>query len=382
MGLTDAQLIAVEQSGGDTGGTIEAIRAIRDSEERLRALLDTSIEGIITIDDRGVIQSTNPAAERIFGYESGEAIGRNVSILMPEPYRSSHDDYIANYQRTRRPKIIGIGREVVGLRKNGEMFPMDLSVSEVRLSKRTLYAGFVRDISERRRLENEILEISEREKRRIGQDLHDDLGQRLTGIELMSRVLENRLKSSSPSDSRHAAEIARLVRDAIGRTRQLARGLTPMVSSAEGLVSALEDLARSTRLASGIECAFDARGVEGEFGDLVATHLFRIAQEAVSNATRHSGASRIEIVVRETAGDFRLMVRDNGKGLPGADRRQGRGLGLRLMQYRAGIIGGSFLVESQPEGGVTVACTVKRERIDMECGALLSDSSRETRGEA
>jgi PAS domain S-box-containing protein len=127
--------------------------ALHDSEERMRAILQTAVEGIITIDDKGIIESINPAAERIFQYQSAEIIRRNVSVLMPSPFREEHDGYLANYLRTGRAKIIGIGREIIGQRKDGTVFPMDLAVSEVRLANRRLFTGFVRDITERKRAE-------------------------------------------------------------------------------------------------------------------------------------------------------------------------------------------------------------------------------------
>ncbi len=160
--------------------------AVRDHEERLRAILETAVEGIITIDERGTIESFNPASEKIFGYAAAEVIGKNVSVLMPTPHREQHDGYIENYKHTGQAKIIGIGRETFGRKKDGTVFPMDLSVSEVKLSDRRMFTGFMRDITERKRLEKEILEISEREQRRIGQDLHDGLCQHLAGIEMLS----------------------------------------------------------------------------------------------------------------------------------------------------------------------------------------------------
>ncbi len=357
-----------------------AAAALRDSEERLRAILETAVEGIITIDERGIIESFNPAAEKIFGCRAREVIGKNVSLLMPSPHREQHDAYIGNYLRTGRAKIIGIGRETVGRRKDGAIFPMDLSVSEVRLADRRLFTGFVRDITgrkqaekallhyaalvessddaivgktlegyitswnkgaetiygytrkemigkhisilipadrkdeepeilekinrgesvdhyetirqrkdgrlidisvtispirdadgkiigaskvarditERKRLEREILEISDREQRRIGHDLHDGLCQHLAGIELMSQVLEQKLTPRSKDAAKRAGDIAKNVREAIGQTRSLARGLSPVTLESEGLASALHELAVNTEKLFNVECRFDA----------------------------------------------------------------------------------------------------------------------------
>lgn len=126
---------------------------LSDTEERLRAILQTAVEGLITIDERGIVESINPAAEKTFGYAAAEVIGQNVSILMPSPDREQHDTYLANYLRTGQARIIGIGREVTARRKDGTLFPIDLSVSEVRLASRRLFTGFIRDISERKRAE-------------------------------------------------------------------------------------------------------------------------------------------------------------------------------------------------------------------------------------
>jgi PAS domain S-box-containing protein len=135
--------------------------ALHDSEERLRAILRTAVEGILTIDEHGMVETMNPAAERIFGWRAAEVIGRNVSLLMPSPYREEHDRYMSDYIRTGKAKIIGIGREVIGLKKDGTTFPMDLAVSEVRLANRRLFAGFIRDISERRQAEERMAELAQ-----------------------------------------------------------------------------------------------------------------------------------------------------------------------------------------------------------------------------
>ncbi len=127
--------------------------ALADSEARLRAILETAVEGIITIDERGTIESMNRAAEKTFGYKASEIIGKNVHVLMPSPYHEEHDGYLDNYRRTGQARIIGIGREVMARRKDGTTFPIDLSVSEVRLADRRLFTGLVRDITERKEAE-------------------------------------------------------------------------------------------------------------------------------------------------------------------------------------------------------------------------------------
>ncbi len=331
----------------------QAASDLRDSAERLRAILETAVEGIITIDERGIIESFNLAAERIFGYKAKEVIGQNVSILMPSPHREQHDTYLGNYRRTGHARIIGIGREIVARRKNGTVFPMDLSVSEVRLADRRLFTGFIRDITERKRLEKEILEISEREQRRIGQDLHDGLCQHLAGIELMSQVLEQKLARRSKAAAARAGDIAKNVRDAIGHTRLLARGLSPVTLESEGLMSALQELALNTEKIFRVTCRFDCHPPVLVSDYPAATHLFRLAQEAVSNALKHGRAKRILIRLKEERGRLALSIIDNGAGFP-TQIPKSKGMGLRIMQSRAGMIGGTLAIERNATGGTSV----------------------------
>ena len=141
--------------------------ARRESEARMRAIVDTAVDAILTIDVKGIVDSLNPATERLFGYRTDEVLGHNVRLLMPEPFQSGHDGYLQRYRRTGERRIIGIGREVMGRRKDGTVFPMDLAVSETRLGERRIYTGILRDITERKRAEadTERLLGSEREAR-------------------------------------------------------------------------------------------------------------------------------------------------------------------------------------------------------------------------
>jgi two-component system CheB/CheR fusion protein len=365
--LTKAELIerlealnsgpAVPNPSGTTTSIAEAV--LRDTAERLRAILETAVEGIITINERGIIESFNPAAENIFGYAAAEVVGKNVQVLMPSPYREEHDSYIANYLRGGQARIIGIGREVVGRRKDGDEFPMDLAVSEVRLADRRIFTGFVRDISDRKRLEKEILEISDREQRRIGHDLHDGLCQQLAGIELLSQVLEQKVGAKSKADAARAAEISRHVRDAIGYTRSLARGLSPVMRDAEGLMSALQGLARNTARLFRVACVFECDPPVLVHEHSVATHLYRIAQEAVSNAIKHGKARHVWISLKALGHRNVLSIKDDGCGIPKV-LQESKGMGLRIMRYRAGMMGGAAMVERDLEGGTSVICSVPR----------------------
>jgi PAS domain S-box-containing protein len=334
-----------------------AASALRDSEERLRAILETAVEGIITIDERGIVESFNLAAERIFGFKAAEVIGKNISMLMPSPHHEQHDSYLANYRHSGHAKIIGIGREVSGRRKDGTIFPMDLSVSEVRLAKRRLFTGFIRDITERKRLEKEILEISEREKRRIGHDLHDGLCQHLAGVEMMSQVLEQKLEPRFEDGARRAGDIARNVREAISQTRSLARGLSPVTLESEGLMSALQELAETTGKIFGVACRLDCDPPVSVADHAVATHLFRLAQEAVANAIKHGRAKKISIRLTGDRGRVILKVDDDGAGFP-AEIFKSKGMGLRIMQSRVGMMDGTLAIERNPDGGASVICSV------------------------
>ncbi len=276
---------------------------------------------------------------------------------MPSPHHEQHDSYLANYRRTGHAKIIGIGREVAGRRKDGTVFPMDLSVSEVRLAKRRLFTGFIRDITERKRLEKEILEISEREQRRIGHDLHDGLCQHLAGIELMSQVLEQKLAARSQDAARRAGEIARNVREAIGQTRSLARGLSPVTLESEGLMSALQELALNTekmfRVAAGSiairRCRWRITPRPRTFSG-----WRRRRCPTPSNTARRNG---FRIQLKGDRGRVILKVNDNGAGFP-AENSRSKGMGLRIMQSRAGMIGGTLAIERNAAGGTSVICSV------------------------
>ncbi len=338
----------------------EALRAaLRDCELRSAGILETAVNAIVIISETGIIDTVNAATERIFGYARSEMIGKNVSMLMPSPYRESHDRYLETYLHTGMRKIIGIGREAVGQRKDGSVFPIDLSVGEVVLPSGHLFTGIIRDLTERKALEDKLLSISEEEQARIGQDIHDDLCQQLAAIGCLAKVAFQRLSASGHPEASQLAEITRLIANANAQAREMSRGLMPVVLDAAGLMAALADLASGTERIFRVSCRFHCVERVSVENNKVATQLYRIAQEAVGNAIKHSHANLIEVSLAHNAGMVVLGIRDDGHGFEEASSR-GRigGMGLLTMRHRARMIGGTLTIDHGSEGGTHVRCEV------------------------
>ena len=218
-----------------------------------------------------------------------------------------------------------------------------------------MVGGAAVDITEQKRLERQVQEVSEQEKRRIGQDLHDGLGQYLTGIAFMSRLLQRKLAEKQLPEAVEAEKIATLVNKTVFQARDLARGLCPVELENNGLHAALLDLSATTEKVFDISCTVQCNSGVSISDNNTALHLYRIAQEAVNNAIKHGKAGRIVIALAHTNGTISLSIKDDGVGFPKSDSKT-HGIGLRVMNYRAGMIGASLNIESQPVGGTTVTC--------------------------
>ena len=248
-------------------------------------------------------------------------------------------------------------RQEVQCTLNGEPRVFDLTVEPVRAAdgQITGITGAAMDVTEHKRLEKEVLQISEMEQRRIGQDLHDGICQHLAGIELLSEVLQQNLEKKSKPLAAQAEKVAAHVRDVISQTRSLARGLSPVVLESEGLMAALGELATHTENCFRIKCKFVAPTPVYLADVITATHLFRIAQESVANAIKHGKASEIEINLAVKLDKLVLSIRDNGLGFS-PRTTSSKGMGLRIMQYRATTIGATLLVQRQATGGMMIVC--------------------------
>jgi two-component system CheB/CheR fusion protein len=332
------------------------MRALRERESRLSAILGTAADAIITIDGQGLIQSVNPAAERLFGYTASELVGQNVNVLMPSPYAEEHDDYIANYLKTGTKKIIGIGREVSAKRKDGSVFPVDLAVSEA--DELNMFTGVLRDISERKRLEREIVEIANLEQRRLGADLHDECGQELSALGLLAASLVDALHAQEHGEVKIAAKIDDGLKRMLRYVHNVARGLSKAEIEPAQLPAALEDLASRLTDISGTHCEFHGAETTRISDVLTATNLYHIAQEACTNALKHAKARKVQVSLGARRGVVTLQVRDDGTGIAA---NVAAGLGLTIMRSRASVIGAELRIDQNKPHGTIVTCTLRRE---------------------
>ena len=332
----------------------QAEEALQEERNVLSAILDIVGALIVVLDSRGRIVRFNRTCEQTTGYSFAEVRGKHVwdLFLMPEEV----DNFKAIFEQPNPAQLPG-DYETYWLTRDGN--PRLITWSSTILADKNGATAHVIvtgiDITERKRLERAILEVSAREQRRIGEDLHDGLGQHLTGIAFMSKVLESKLCEKSPPESDDAGKIVKLVNEAINKTRELSRGLLPVVSDAHGLMSALTRYAEETQDLFQISCRLECGAPVLVYDVNVATHLYHIAREAVNNAIKHGGPSHVVIGLSAEAGEGTLCVQDDGQGISGIPANHA-GMGLNIMGYRANMIGGSLDVRRNFTGGTTVVC--------------------------
>lgn len=246
------------------------------------------------------------------------------------------------------------------LSAEGHPLTIDFSVKPVRDTSGTIAYLIAegRDITLRKQLESQLLEVSSREQRRIGHDLHDVLGQNLTGVAFLNRILEQKLLDKGIPESQDAARVGEGIKQAIAQARALSRSLCPIDQKAEGLMTALQALAHNIAEYYGISCLVESPQPVLISDMAAAMHLYHIVQEAINNAIKHGNADQIRISLSEEGEGFVLSIRDNGSGIPDHPAPT-RGMGLNIMKYRAGIIGGAIEVRRHPDGGTVVTCTCR-----------------------
>ncbi len=351
----EGRIVGLTLNGSDITEHILAERAIATQAK----MIETMLEGVAVIDDAQCIKITNPAFDRMFGCERGDLLGQDLAM------RANWSDERRRRWRDRLDRSLGraasVPIEFEGVRKNGSKFELAGVLARFDEAGPGHRLVVVEDVSERKQLERAILEAGTREQYRIGTDLHDGLGQELTGISLMLRGIAGRVATAHPEILPELNNVTRLVSQAIDSARALARGLSPVDLQRGSLLDALEGLAMYASGLYGARITFVSDlHVSVDIDPAQANHLYRIAQEAVTNAVRHGRADRVRIELRITDGELCLTITDDGRGLP-EDAMDQPGLGLKIMRYRASVIGASLTVERMEAGGTQIACCCPRE---------------------
>ncbi|MCB1652178.1 MAG: PAS domain S-box protein [Alphaproteobacteria bacterium] len=355
---------------------------IADYAARLETVLKTVIDGIITIDSRGTIQSFNPSAERIFGYRPEEVIGRNVKILMPEPYHSEHDGYIKNYLQSGQGKVIGIGREVKALRKDGSVFPMELGINQMNIAGAVMFVGTIRDISDRKQAEDELLRSNE-ELERFAYIASHDLQEPLRMVANFTALLDGEYRGTMDAQ---AGEYMDFITDAARRMQEMVGDLLEYsrLGCEDAGFSDVNSESHTKMALANLYDVIEETEASVRIGDLPVIHVnpvrfLRLMQNLIGNAVKYRREDvrpDIRVEVEDRGREWLFSVSDNGIGmkeeylqqifiifkrLHGKKDYQGTGIGLAACKKIVEGFEGKIWAESRPGEGSTFYFTVPKK---------------------
>lgn len=348
-----------------------ALETVRQRGEELAALLDMLPAYVWVAHDAGCrVITGNRAANELAGVLEGANVAQGKAAAPHAPHLRQLKPDGSEYRPEELPiqRAIATRQPVRGalvefrfaddrcVQTVGDVVPLFDATGQVRGAVAAFF-----DITERRKLERALVEATEREQRRFGHDLHDGLGQRLTGLEMLSHVLAEDLKDHARDLAKQARRLNTELRETVSEARLISHSLAPVPLDGDGLMRGLSELASRTSRHKGVSCHFLCEPPVHLEDTSVATHLYRIAQEAVANALKHGKARKIEIRLAEQAGVLELCIENNGRLLPKMDRGND-GIGLNAMRYRAGLIGADLSIKPGVRRGARVSCTLRRKR--------------------
>ena len=353
----------------DVTARVQAEEQLARSEARLRGILDSAMDAIITIDESNHIVLFNAAAEAVFGCPRDQAIGAPLEWFIPERFRAGHAAHVGRFGETGvTSRRMGTQRIVMGLRRNGEEFPIDASISQIGEDGQRFFTVILRDVTERWMAEEALkasrdeirgLALSasnarEQEKSRVARELHDELGQALTALKIDVSWLRDGLVDAPETVKSKLAAMQLMIDGTVAWARRIASELRPLMLDDLGLVAACDWLAQNFQQRTGVPCELVIGAGELDLPDPYATAVFRVLQETLTNATKHSEATQVEVTIERSAAEVVLTVRDNGKGfVPSAPRRPDSH-GLTGLRERASLLNGTVRIESSPGGGTLV----------------------------
>jgi PAS domain S-box-containing protein len=348
---------------------LRAESLLERSESRLLGILDSAMDAIITVDEAQRIVMFNAAAEAMFECPRAEALGAPLTWFIPERFRSAHAAHVRAFGEggivSRR---MGALRIVTGLRRTGEEFPIDASISQLSGRDGKLYTVILRDVSARVRAEEalrhskeELHELAsaahrarEQEKSRIARELHDELGQALTALRMDVAWCRAKIPGGSDSVAARLERMEEMLEATVAATRRIAADLRPLMLDDLGLLPALEWLVENFTQRTDIPCALAVGGDELDLPDMEATAVFRAVQESLTNVARHAQASRVDVAIEHGDSQVTVRVRDDGVGFSLEESRKPNSFGLLGLRERAALLGGEALVTSAPGRGTHI----------------------------
>ena len=354
----------------------ELARALRDATDRYHQTINSVMDAIVAVDASHNILLFNPAAERMFRYDKEDMLGRPLSLLVPERAREAHALHMDRFMCTQgESRAMAANVEITGLRADGTEFPIESTISQTLVEGKPQLTAVLRDITQRRRAEEDLREMNrqlrslsaslqevrEQERTRIALELHDDLGQQLTGLKLELSWLSGRLKEGRQATPEEIGAMRQLLDTAIASVRRIATDLRPLILDDLGFGEAVAWQTAELAKRSGLDITLDLQAQALVKDDLQATALFRIVQESLTNVVRHAGATRVKVSLTSDETHLMLTVADNGSGAAPA-ARGGLGIGLVSMRERATALGGKFNISAVPGSGTTIEVTLPLER--------------------
>jgi PAS domain S-box-containing protein len=340
----------------------------RQAADQLRGILQSAMDAVITTGEDQKIILFNEAAERIFRCKAEHAVHGPLDRFIPERFQEAHREHVRRFGETRvTTRMMGPRRQLVGLRADGEEFPLDASISQVTVDGRKYYTVILRDITEQLAAEealrhsfDELREMSaamhdvrEAERTRIARELHDELAQWLTAIKMDITWLTSRLPAEQPRLIERADKMKQLVDTTVTAVRRIAADLRPVMLDDLGLVPAIEHVVHAFSERTRVAVSLDLRVGDADLRDPVATAVYRMVQEALTNVARHARATLVTIAVTVEDGMLRVRIQDNGVGISDAPAVQGSH-GLLGIRERARTLGGDARIYRPPEGGTVV----------------------------
>jgi PAS domain S-box-containing protein len=362
----------------DITETKRASDALRESQKRLNSIVESALDAIITVDSSLDIVLFNKSAEIIFNCSSEDAIGFSITRFIPDllvsakAHKINRSDNLPGLST-----IIGKGKNIEGLRTNGEKFLIEASVSQSTVEGKNFYTIIIRDISERLKAENELKEsyqkvrdlaahlqsAREDERINIAREIHDELGQELSALKMDITFLNRKIEKTKDNPDWEAFQenlksMINITDQTIKTVRKISSQLRPDVLDKLGLRDAVEWLADDFNKRTGIDCKVECMEFNEELSKNIQTVIYRISQESLTNIMRHAGASKVTIIINNNSDNINLEIQDNGKGITSEEIKNGRSLGLVGMKERAYFVGGFFDIEGVKGKGTKIKVTI------------------------